>query len=148
MRICIIDDSLTNIEAAKTQLGEHELATFDSYMEACAALRRDQFDIVLTDLMFPAEPNTLGGVGLSYVGHPFDAGMLISMLATQLDVPLVAIVTDCNHHSHPAAAALDWIFHGKQSVDIQLGSTRVHVTHAPLRDGVKDWAAVVARLMS
>ncbi len=65
------------------------------------------FDVVMTDLMVPASEQAQGGEGLQYVGKEMPLGSIIALLAIAKGVKKVAIVTDTNHHDHPASAAFD-----------------------------------------
>lgn len=65
------------------------------------------FDAVLTDLLVPASKKTLGDKGWKFVGQEMPLGTIIALRAMAAGVKLVAVVTDTNHHDHPASAALD-----------------------------------------
>ena len=65
------------------------------------------FDIVLTDLLVPASRQAQGGEGTKFVGQEMPLGTTIALLALVAGVKKVAVVTDMNHHSHPASAAFD-----------------------------------------
>lgn len=65
------------------------------------------FDIVLTDLLVPASRQAQGGEGLKFVGQEMPLGTTIALYALCAGVKKVAVVTDMNHHHHPASAAFD-----------------------------------------
>jgi hypothetical protein len=65
------------------------------------------FDVVLTDLLVPASRQAQGGEGTKFVGQEMPLGSIIALLALVNGVKKVAVVTDMNHHSHPASAAFD-----------------------------------------
>lgn len=74
------------------------------------------FDVVLTDLMVPASAQACSGSEL--VGTEMPIGTTIALLALVVGVKKVAVVTDMNHHKHPASAAFDcfrWIRASKSS---------------------------------
>ncbi|MFA6445724.1 MAG: hypothetical protein WCW14_00535, partial [Candidatus Paceibacterota bacterium] len=65
------------------------------------------FDVVLTDLLVPASQQAQGPDGSRYVGQEMPLGTTIALLALVAGVKKVAVVTDMNHHNHPASAAFD-----------------------------------------
>jgi len=65
------------------------------------------FDAVLTDLLVPASRQAQGPHGEQFVGKEMPLGTTIALLALMAGVKKVAVVTDMNHHNHPASAALD-----------------------------------------
>ena len=68
---------------------------------------RNSFDAVLTDLMVPASGQAQGKKGSPLVGQEMPLGSIIALFALAQGVKKVAVVTDMNHHHHPASAALD-----------------------------------------
>ncbi len=78
---------------------------YDKAMEL--ATRYPDFDVVLTDLFVPASGNAQGPEGLPFVGKEMPIGTTIALLAIRAGVKNVAVVTDINHHNHPAAAMFD-----------------------------------------
>jgi len=71
------------------------------------ATNRPDFDVVLTDLLVPASRQAQGDVGRALVGKEMPLGTIIALLALVAGVKKVAVVTDMNHHNHPASAAFD-----------------------------------------
>lgn len=65
------------------------------------------FDVVFTDLLVPASRQAQGGEGLQLVGQQMPLGATIALLALCGGVKNVAVVSNENHHHHPASAALD-----------------------------------------
>lgn len=65
------------------------------------------FDVVLTDLFVPASKQDQGGDSLRLVGQEMPLGPIIALLAISNGVKRVAVVTDMNHHHHPASAAFN-----------------------------------------
>jgi len=65
------------------------------------------FDVVMTDLFVPASERAQGGAGLQHVGQQMPLGTTIALLALAVGIKKVAVVTDMNHHHHPASAAFD-----------------------------------------
>ncbi len=67
---------------------------------------RPQFDVVLTDLMVLPSTQNLAQPD-KFVGQEMPLGTTIALLALWAGVKKVAVVTNANHHSNPASAALD-----------------------------------------
>jgi len=65
------------------------------------------FDAVLSDLLMPASRMTMGPDGLKYVGQEMPVGFALTLKAVLAGAKHVAVVTDTNHHNHPASAMLD-----------------------------------------
>jgi len=80
----------------------------DAYREANEeATVYPDFDIVLTDLLVPASSRTLGRDARRYVGEEMSLGTTIAFLAIKNGMKRIGVITDANHHAHPASAALD-----------------------------------------
>lgn len=69
------------------------------------------WDAVLCDLLMPAGLNAQGGDGLRYVGQEMPIGWSLAITAALRGAKYVAVVTDMNHHHHPASAMLDSMNH-------------------------------------
>lgn len=65
------------------------------------------FDVVLTDLLMPASKRAMAGSGLKFVGQEMSVGFALVMMAAQCGVKFAAVLTDTDHHHHPASAWLD-----------------------------------------
>lgn len=72
-----------------------------------AVTTHPDFDAVLTDLMVPASRQAQGDESYHLVGKEMPLGAIIALLAISNGVKKVAVVTDINHHKHPASAAFD-----------------------------------------
>lgn len=79
------------------------------YDKVLAETQLPYWDVVLTDLLMPAGSMSQGGVGLQYVGQEMAVGWALALQASQNGAQYVAVVTDTNHHHHPASAMLDYI---------------------------------------
>lgn len=79
----------------------------DARTKARAESMLPYWDVVLCDLLMPAGSNAQGGVGLQYVGQEMPVGWSLALTAAQSGAKFVAVVTDMNHHHHPASAMLD-----------------------------------------
>jgi len=77
------------------------------------------FDVVLTDLLVPASKQAQGGEGMRLVGQEMPLGSIIALLALNAGIKNVAVVTDKNHHHHPASAAFD-CFRGCKAEGIRI----------------------------
>lgn len=112
MKILVFDDTRKHRESANLCLGkEHELTVVGHYDHAQEVLINKgvygDFDVVMTDLMVPASDQAQGREGERFVGQEMPIGAIIALLAISNGVKKVAVVTDMNHHNHPASAAFD-----------------------------------------
>lgn len=146
MKILLLDDTRKHRQAGSEQLSAlgHEIVLFSSYVEACRAAEENKFDIALIDLLMPAESMTLGGDGMNYFGQPLDVGYSLAMKLAMDGIKLIGVVTDMNHHHHPASAIMDW-FLGKT---LDVCGSKVRFMQAHLVDGgAKDWAVALNNLL-
>lgn len=94
----------------------------DYYQRADAESRLPYWDAVLCDLLMPAGRNAQGGDGLKYVGQEMPIGWSLAITAALRGAKYVAVVTDMNHHHHPASAMLDsmnrtiFVLHGAKAL--------------------------------
>lgn len=79
----------------------------DCYERASVESCLPYWDAVLCDLLMPAGRNAQGGEGLKYVGQEMPVGWSLAITAALCGAKYVAVVTDMNHHDHPASAMLD-----------------------------------------
>lgn len=81
------------------------------WMEACDKSKAETllpfWDVVLCDLLMPAGRNAQGS--MEFVGKEMAIGWSLALQAVQNGAKFVAVVTDMNHHAHPASAMLDAI---------------------------------------
>lgn len=154
MRILVVDDKQEHLQAATSQLGPaHQVETRDEYTEAVALLTEGApFDVLLSDLLMPAEPQTLGAEGLRFLGHEIPIGLVLAFRAAAVGVKYVAVITDANHHNHPMSAAIDWINPAYWRQDgtrlFVVNDTRVLIAHAPMTsDGCKNWAEALEAVL-
>ena len=90
--------------ASEADMAKYEAALDKSYELTTS---RQNFDVVLTDLLVPASRQAQGDEGKPFVGQEMPLGTTIALLALCNGVRKVAVVTDKNHHAHPASAAFD-----------------------------------------
>lgn len=138
MKILVFDDSLMNQRSARVQLKDHDLTIVGTYDEAQSALTSmkfgkvnpdfQKFDVVLTDLMVPASRQSLGGPATQLAGQEMPLGSIIALKALSVGVKMVALVTDTNHHDHPASAAID-TFDGRVGEPAIIGDARLFCTN-------------------
>lgn len=117
MKILVIDDSPLHHASARQTLGGHEVTIASTYDEAHRLLNGvtegfthesgQSFEAVLSDLLMPASEMTMGPEGEKYVGQEMPVGFALSLMAALNGAKYVAVVTDTNHHDHPASAMLD-----------------------------------------
>ncbi len=70
--------------------------------------RYPDFDVVLTDLLVPASGQQQGRSGEAFIGKEMPVGIFIALLAAvKGGAKYVAVLTDSNHHAHPASACFD-----------------------------------------
>jgi CheY-like chemotaxis protein len=84
------------------------------------ATTHPDFNVVLTDLLVPASNQAMGGEGARLVGQEMPLGTTIALLSLTAGVKNVAVVTDMNHHHHPASAAFDCFKTDNRAPDINL----------------------------
>lgn len=113
-----MDDTEINRKAATVLLAGHNVTVVASVAQAKVALKRMSFDVLLTDLLVPVSqagsevhsggeefPHNWEGME----GQEIPLGLFLAVRALIGGVRLVAVVTDADHHQHPAARALDLI---------------------------------------
>lgn len=114
LNILVMDDCAVNRKAAAVLLKDHTVVTVENFDQAVEALESRKFDVVLTDLLLP--PFVRGHEWKKFVGQEIAFGAVVALHALAKGVKMVAIVTDANHHDHPAAATLDYPVGGKTTV--------------------------------
>lgn len=142
--ILVVDDKLENRQAAVKQLSDKwNVWLASGYDEAMGILAAepDKFEIALLDLHMPMSPRTLSEEAF-HLGELVPYGLLLLLEVCCQGVKFAAVVTDLNHHSDPFSAAFD-NFTGKV---MNMGRAEVMLMHAPMKDGVKDWAAALDHL--
>ena len=106
MKILIIEDTAKERDAALEQLqGKNELTFACSFAEARNVLsERQQFDVVLTDLMMPftQDPDRWG-----YKEPLQPYGLALALVALGIGIKRVAVVSMANHHDHLLLTAID-----------------------------------------
>lgn len=128
MRILVIDDKNLNIGSARDfllPLG-HDVVICKSYFSAVQFLTTQQFDVVLTDIMMPANCDGLNGEAQwalfgtgSYItdretapkpGTPeVPYGFTLGILAAMRGAKYVGFVSNTDHHADPLSWSLDQI---------------------------------------
>lgn len=163
MRILVIDDNPLHQESARQTLGDHDLTVASTYDEAhrliygetdCTGERQKPpeqiFDVVLSDLLMPASGMAIGEEGKKYIGQEMPVGFALSLMAALSGAKYVAVVTDTDHHDHPASAMLDTFnsYHDSCiSPRFVINGARVGYYHAPTPSGQgKEWGKILAHL--
>jgi hypothetical protein len=128
LSILVIEDTLKHQQAARLQLAEHDVTIAGGYAEGNKLIWENEgkWDVVLLDLMLPASMCGAGGSGEKMEGQEMPIGTILAFLALKNGCKNVAIVTDLNHHKHPASAAFDW-FGGKKR--FQVGDANIFFTN-------------------
>ena len=136
MRILIIDDTRIHLDAARQTLTDHELTLASTYDEAYRLLEKPKgettgpFDVVLCDLLMPAGSVEQGTEGEKYIGHEMPVGFALALMAVLQGARYVAVVTNLNHHQHPAAALLDRL--GSDGLDRADKFVKIRANGVPL----------------
>jgi len=129
MKILVIDDSKNHRDSAVQTLAGHDLAVCSSYDEATKLLEvkypgddgtskygyrpsegeksLPYWDAVLCDLLMPASDECQCD---NWSGQEMPVGWSLALVAASRGAKFVAVVTDMNHHKHPASAMLDRIY--------------------------------------
>lgn len=128
-RILVVEDNPYHQQAAKIQLPGCVIAS--DFSEAAEMLKESwedksktsRYDAVLTDLFFPFGSNNVV-INKSLCYKPEPLGYTVAFMAATRDpaVPLIRIVTDCNHHDNPVSNSFDFI-KGRAYDSIQLGTS-------------------------
>lgn len=111
--ILVVEDKTSHVIAAQFQLKPHRLQIARDFNEAQKALGKTKkpYDVVLTDMFFPYGQASACSSD-SWQERPL--GYAVSLLAARTGVPLIAVVTDCNHHSNAIAATFDAFYSGER----------------------------------
>lgn len=108
VRILVADDRQENLNRAKEQFtGKNvKLTCCPIFSAAADLLSRNEYDILLTDLMMIGES---GGISEknAEIGKEVPYGLILAILAKNKGVKHVVILTDISHHSGPIAWAMD-----------------------------------------
>lgn len=159
MKILVVEDSPVHAEAAIEQLKKgNELTVVRKYDEAKALLEGQTYEVVLVDLMMPASADKLGPKGTQYVGQEMPVGIYLAIFAATKDAKYVGLLTDTNHHDHPASACLDLFVSRDDDTWMQpkkftIGSATVCLANSgfgPYSDGktpTKRWGAFLDYLV-
>ena len=153
MKILVVDDNATYQQSARDTLANHDLTVVGTYDEAQALLAPNHnFEVVLCDLLLPASGQSLGTRGEQYRGKEMPVGIFLALLAARNGADYVAVLTDANHHQHPASACFD-AFNPKG--ENRPNSFMVEKTKFLLCNGCafadgasKDWGKLLTYLMS
>lgn len=141
--ILVFDDSAIHAEAAVKQLSaDYNLTVVTTYDQAENMIRNATFDVVLLDVLVPASSKTLGGDGMKFAGQEMPLAPILAFLALSRGVKKIGILTDANHHAHPASAAID-VFHGPFTV----GDVKIVISNDGIGfDGAKNWKRLLEQL--
>lgn len=151
LNILVVEDTFNHQQAARLQLADHNVTIVGGYKEGndlleirvdydkyytlpedvsmeekeriCAT--RPNWDVVLLDLMLPASMCGVSGDGEKFEGQEMPIGTILAFLAIKSGCKNVAVVTDVNHHKHPASAAFDSFGGGR----FQVGDANIFLTN-------------------
>lgn len=108
IKILVVDDKALNLNNAKEQFKNKnvKLTCCSLFSVAVNLLKRNVYDILLTDLMLPGESKGIINTNPE-IGVEVPYGLILAILAKEIGISHVAILTDINHHSSPIANAMD-----------------------------------------
>ena len=95
------------MSALKEKYKSEGMDNWKAYEKAESESKLPYWDAVLTDLLMPAGKMAQGGEGLKYVGQEMAVGWSLALRAAKMGAKCIAVVTDMDHHHHPASAMLD-----------------------------------------
>jgi len=168
MRILVIDDEICNQESARETLAEHELTICGTVEETSKALGFTKygpdknllpFDAVLTDLWMPMpKPNWDRKKFLGHIFYgdlhgdygdkygemderPAPVGLIFALRAVNMATPLIAILTDGDHHTDRMVTLLDII-----SGNYDFGIVNKFEAREYNYDGAKNWGKLLKEI--
>ena len=105
--VLVIDDTEKNLRMAETVLDGNDVVVVGSLIEAIKAVRRRNFDAVLTDMEMPPDKH-YPSLNLDHyaVDEKVPYGFAVVLEMTTRGIP-VAVVTDGNHHEGWVSAMFD-----------------------------------------
>jgi len=108
VKILVLDDKEENRAKARElfQGKNVDLTCVDCFSTATTLLNKITYDIVLTDLMLPGEKNGINKDN-PQIGQETPYGLVLAIMAKNLGIDNVAILSDINHHSGPIPWAMD-----------------------------------------
>ncbi len=124
MRVLVLDDSAKHRFAAQALIKGHDLKVVGTYDEAERLLGAERFDVFLGDLMLPASSKELSREANRFAGQEMPLGTILALVALLKGVKYVAVLTDTNHHDHPASAAFD-VFRYDRPGPFTVGDARI-----------------------
>lgn len=139
--ILVVDDSPANLQAARDQFMGCRLITETLYLSAITILENHSVDVVLTDLMMPCESANQGPEGKKFVGQEAPMGAFVALKAIEVGVEKVFVVSDTNHHDHPAGHVAEQLS-SSGSIKWFCGYS-CKLTTGPHDSTVKDWAGIL-----
>lgn len=161
MKILVIDDKKLHRDAAVDQFQGHDLTVVETYDEGQKALGYDNedrmtskhdFDAVFVDLMLPASDQQQAGFDLA--GTEMPVGIFLALLAAKNAAKpcQVGLLTDTNHHQHPASACIDAFgdkFNDPSVLDVGSSKLILANQHRFIGDrGEKKWKALLESFQS
>jgi CheY-like chemotaxis protein len=109
-----------------------------SYYDAMDATRLLYWDAVLSDLLLPAPKYQQGSEGQRHVGKEMPVGWALVLQAALEGAKYIAVVTDTNHHDHPASALMDALgstsfLNGRGAPKFIINGAKAGFYHSPMR---------------
>ena len=129
-RVLVLDDTFEHQLSAFALTDQYHLTVARNYDEAEKLLTKNDYDFYLGDLLLPASGKNQGPRGEKFVGVKMPVGCTPAFFALSRGVKKVAVVTDANHHDHPASAGFDVFGNSSFSVgDARILMTNRHVNY-------------------
>lgn len=108
MKILVIDDSQKNLDSAVQTLAGHDVTLCSAFEDAVELLNKEQFEVVLTDLMMPAiTRKNITGKKRDFLNKEMITGWSLALVAAMNGTKYVVVASMANHHVHPGSAILD-----------------------------------------
>lgn len=140
--ILVVDDNHNNLTAAREQFAEQNLLiTTNSYLSALKLISEFRFDVVMTDLMMPAERENQSPESIKkHVGQEMPMGCFVAAKALAIRAPSICVVSDTGHHAHPAGHVAEMLAAGPIS---WFCGVRCKFTKTKKGHPAKDWANIL-----
>ncbi len=136
-----------------TLFDQYKAEGIDFYVSIARAKlesRLPYWDAVLCDLLMPAGKMSQNSKGMEFVGQEMSIGWSLAILAAMNGAKFVAVLTDTNHHDHPASALLDKLsgrrfnIAGAKALMSNWGGYVVRIEGIEQRS--KDWGSLLKHL--
>ena len=123
-KILVVEDKPYHQEAARILLPDYDLTIKEDFDSAIDVLtedgyargKRQEFDIVLTDMLMPQGRGECMGNPDKWRQEEMPFGYPIVLIAAKEGVPFIGVVSDMSHHDHPLVYTLDFLTRDKRKI--------------------------------